>query len=256
VARGIRFAALVSLSTLLMFYLARRGVLDPLLTLTTTVALLLGYRALHADRRPALWWWVGTYAAMAFGTLTKGPVGFLVPGLVLACYGLLNRGRVRAGGAAHLVGVGVFAAIVLAWLLPAAIAGGEAYRRTILLRQQLGRAIHSYSHRNPFYYYALLAPGYLFPWSLLLPFALVAAVRQWRRAGDDLALFAALWLAVPIVFFSFISCKRINYILPAVPAVGLLCGWHLTRACARALSRRRGGAGILVGARGGGSSRG
>jgi len=226
--QGAFLAALISLSTLLMFYLVRRGVLDPLLALTCTVSLLLGYRALHEQTGRRAHYWIGAYAAMALGTLTKGPVGFLVPGLVLLAYGLLDRKAIRPGGRAHLAGAAVFAAVVLAWLVPALIAGGKDYAQTILVKQQLGRVVRSYSHRNPFYYYVLLAPGFYFPWSLVLPIAFAAALRYWRRTGQGFPLFAALWLIVPIIFFSLISGKRINYVLPTVPALGLVCGWYLT----------------------------
>jgi len=220
-------AALATLSTVLMFYFVRRGVLDPLLTFLCTASLACGYQALQKEARHRAIYWIGSYGAMALGTLTKGPVGFIVPGLVLLAFAIINHKNLRAGGACHAAGLAVFAAIVLAWLLPAIAAGGSEYARTILVKQQVGRAVESYSHRNPFYYYIVGAPAYLFPWSLLVPLALVAAAQRWRRAREGLPLFATLWLVVPTVFFSFISGKRVNYVLPTVPGLGLLCGWYV-----------------------------
>jgi len=222
------FAAAIALTCLLLVKFTTIGVLDPLLMLFTTVALLAGYSALHCGSgRSALPLWVGCYIATGLGTLTKGPVGFLVPGLVLLTYGIFNRKAVRAGGAVHAFGFAAFAAVVLAWLTPAILAGGPQYTDTILLKQNVGRAVGSWSHQNPFYYYLLRWPIYFFPWSFVLPLAGVAVVRQWREV-DKLVQFSLLWLIVPFAFFSFISGKRMNYVVPTVPAVGILIAWCLT----------------------------
>lgn len=221
-------AAAIALTCLLLVKFTTIGVLDPLLTFFTTTALIAGYAAFHrASGRSALPLWVGCYVAMGLGTLTKGPVGFLVPGLVLLSYGIFNRKNTKAGGAAHALGFIAFAAVVLAWLIPAILAGGPDYTRTILLKQNVGRAISSYSHQNPFYYYLVRWPMYFFPWSFLLPLAVFAAVRRWRES-DRLVRFAFLWLIVPFAFFMLISGKRMNYVLPTAPAVGILVAWYFT----------------------------
>jgi 4-amino-4-deoxy-L-arabinose transferase-like glycosyltransferase len=221
-------AGAVALTCLALLKFATIGVLDPLLTLFVTVAVFAGWRAFHCEgRRAALVLWAVCYFVMGLGTLTKGPVGILVPGLILLAYGIAERKSVKAGGAAHAVGFAVFAAVVLAWLIPAIVAGGPDYTRAILVRQNLGRAVHSYSHRNPFYYYLVRWPGYFFPWSLILPLAVYSAVRRWREA-DAIVRLSLFWLVVPFAFFSCISGKRLNYIVPTMPAAGVLCAWYLT----------------------------
>ena len=220
--RGALLASGAALSTLLLFDFAKIGVLDPVLMLFTTAALVLGYCALRKEARHPSLCWLGCYAFMGFGTLTKGPVGILVPGLILLAYGLINRRNVRSGGIAHLVGALAFGAVVLAWLAPAMVTGGEQYARTILIKQNLGRAVQAHDHRNPIHYYLLRAPIYFFPWSLVLPLAVAAAVQKFKRDEEDLPLFAALWFIVPIVFFSLMSGKRMNYLVPIAPAVGIL----------------------------------
>ena len=222
-----RTACFATLSTMLMVDFAKLGVLDPLLTFLVAAAVLMGWRAFHAEGRGALRWWCGCYAALGLGTLTKGPVGILVPGLVLLAYGLISRKKARAGGWAHLAGAAVYVVVVGGWLVPACIAGGQEYTDTVLFKQNLGRAVQSYNHRNPMYYYLVRFPLYLFPWSLIAPVAAIAAVRRWRSTGDGVPLLAALWLLVPIVLFSLISGKRMNYIVPVVPGLGVLTGWYL-----------------------------
>ncbi len=227
-ATGAMLAVAVALSTLLLFKYVRWGVVDPLLMFTVTGAMFSGYWALHAQSSRRGLFWLACYAAMALGVLNKGPVGVLVPGLTLLVYGTLNRKRVRGGGWFHLAGVALFLVMVLAWVIPACIAGGEQYTDTILLKQHLGRAVRSYSHRKPFYYFIWMGPLMLMPWALVLPLAVIAVVRRRGNEREDLPVLAASWLIVPLIFFSCISGKRANYILPIAPAAGILVGWYFT----------------------------
>ncbi len=134
---GALLAAAVALSTFLLSYLARRGVIDPLLVFFTTAAALAGYQAMQPDTRRRRLYWLGCYAAMGLGTLEKGPVAFLVPGLVLLVYGMLERRRVKGGGWVHLAGVALFLAIALPWVVPACRVGGKDYTDMILVVKQL-----------------------------------------------------------------------------------------------------------------------
>jgi hypothetical protein len=224
--RGALMTTCVVLSMVFFIHYAKRGVIDPLLTFLITGAVVAGYFALQptAARRQLLW--LACYACMGLAVLTKGPVGFAVPALILLLYAILNRKQVRAGGPLHIAGVLVFAAIILAWLVPALIHGGAEYSRIILLKQSAGRLVDSYSHPGPFYFYIEQAPGVLLPWTPVLVLAVLAGIRAWRQDREALPLLAMIWLLLPIVFFSAISCKRNNYIVPIIPPVGLLCGWY------------------------------
>jgi 4-amino-4-deoxy-L-arabinose transferase-like glycosyltransferase len=227
------FAAAIALTCVLLAKFTTLGVIDPLLMFFMTAALLAGYDALHCTSgQSALPLWLACYVAMGLGTLTKGPVGIVVPGLILAVYGIANRRDIRLGGAEHAVGFAVLAVMVLAWLIPATRAGGLDYTRTILLKQNIGRMVNSFSHRQPFYYYLVQWPVYFFPWSFILPLAVFAAVRRWRES-NYLARFAFLWLIVPFTFFTLASGKRMNYILPITPAVGILVAWYFTSSTMR-----------------------
>ena len=226
--RQALLAAVVSLTTMLLSYLSRRGVIDPLLMFCTTAAALAGYQAMRptAERRGL--WWVACYAALGLGTLEKGPVGLLVPALILLVYGLMGRRQVRAGGWWHLAGTSVFLVVVLPWLVAACVSGGKAYTDVILFKQQLGRAFDSYSHNQPFYYYLWNGPVALWPWILVLPLGVIAAWRRRRDGAEPLALFAMVWLIVPFLLFSAFSAKRMNYLLPIVPGAGILVAWYFS----------------------------
>jgi len=215
-----------AVSSVMFLGFGKIGVLDPLLMFFVATSLVLGYAAFDKEARHSMLCWLGCYTCWGLGVLTKGPVGMLVPALILLVYAILERRNIRIGGKAHAAGIVLCTGIVFAWLVPAIIEGGSEYARIILVKQSLGRMVRSYSHRNPIYYYVIYAPLWFLPWSFVLPLAVAAAIRQWRRSGDSLPLFATVWLCVPLLFFSFISGKRINYIVPALPAAAILTGWY------------------------------
>ena len=227
-ARGALLAVAAALTTVLLVKFARRGVLDPLLMFTATAAIVAGFHALQPATRRRRLCWVACYASLALGVLNKGPVGLLVPALPLLAYGIAARREVRGGGWLHAVGALVLLAMVAAWVVPACVAGGREYAQTILVRQHVGRAVQSYSHRQPPWFFLLVGPPLLLPWTLLLPQAVAGAFRKWRDERTHVALLAAAWLLLPLVFFSIISGKRDCYIVPIAPAAGLLIAHYFT----------------------------
>ncbi len=157
------------------------------------------------------------------------------------------RTRKACAGCAWARGLLVWAAVVAAWLLPAALAGGPEYLEQIVFRQNVTRYADPWHHFQPWYYYLTVLPGDFFPWSFLLPAALVVGRREgWlRRRERHPFLFALCWVVVTVLFFSLSSAKRTVYILTMYPALALLVGAALDRAAAAWPRDRRWIAGSL-----------
>jgi len=204
------------------------GVLDALLMFFVTGAMISGFLALEEKSDKPTLLWLFAYLCMGLAILTKGPVGFIVPALTLLVYRLINRKKVQGDGRTHIIGICLLFGIVSAWLVPAIINGGKDYAHTIVIQQNFGRAVNSWSHQQPFYYYLEELPWRLFPWSLILPLAMWAAWQKWRQEGDNLSCFALVWFVTAIIFLSFMSGKRARYVLPVLPSVGILCGSYIT----------------------------
>jgi 4-amino-4-deoxy-L-arabinose transferase-like glycosyltransferase len=83
-------------------------------------------------------------------------------------------------------------------------------------------------HEESLWFYLPVLPLGMLPWSLLVP----DLVRAWlRRSGRlpvemSLLLASCLWC---LLFFSLADCKRIGYILPAMPTLALALGYVLDR---------------------------
>jgi 4-amino-4-deoxy-L-arabinose transferase-like glycosyltransferase len=224
------FAAIVLGTSVLFMDLGRHGNIDATLTLLTTGALALFFLAHHESKRRL---WLPAYGLMALGALMKGPVAFLLPMHVFIFY-LLVIGKGKSIRRMRLIpGLGILAVMLAAWLVPAALDGGPDYTRTILLRQNVGRVVASFSHAKPFYYYLKSFPPNFLPWIVFLPQAVYLCVR--RRTPQK--LLPVVWFATIFVFFSIMSGKRGLYLLPLFPAAALLVGVFFDACLSRAMPR-------------------
>ena len=163
--------------------------------------------------------WIGLGAALAFGALAKGPV-ILVHLLPLALTSPLWAGVApRRALAGRGIALGVGGALVGLWLAPAALLGGEDYRRAVLWTQSAGRMTESFAHARPWWFFLALVPLLVWPfgWSAGLWRRLAA---RGLRADPGLRL-AAIWTGSALLLFSLMSGKQAHYLLPALPAVAL-----------------------------------
>ena len=222
--QGGLFAALATLTAGIFLATSKMGVIDPLLAFFTTGSIYAGLRAMGGEGLRFRQWWLISYAAAGLAILTKGPVGLAVPLIVLITCGYAWGKKVRKGGWIHLGGVILLLGIVAAWLVPALVRGGEGYADNILFKQNLGRVIRSYSHRNPVYYYLLNSAWMFLPWTLFFVAAVWSAVKAWRRPEESAARLELVWCGAVFIFFTLISGKRAGYFMPLMPAFGLLMG--------------------------------
>ena len=210
-------AAMALATTPLFFACARIGITDMLLTLWITAALILWHEAIgrpdRVTRRP-----IAFAASLACGlaVLTKGPVGMLLPAVVIG----LTAAMARHPGMITLRGAGTAAAGILMVVGPwaSALAGriGLPEAIAILEKESIDRVVSGIDHARPFYYtFASFAVTFL-PWSAMAPVALLRGTRQ----GD--ARFLAIWFAAVMLFFSIPAEKNDAYILPAAPPLALL----------------------------------
>ncbi|MEW6297180.1 MAG: glycosyltransferase family 39 protein [Thermodesulfobacteriota bacterium] len=179
----------------------------------------------QADKRRTVYLF---YCSVGFATLAKGPLGFILPGLVILVF-------LAAEGALYflrrmrlLEGALIVSGIAVSWYLLAFWQGGEEFFRRQILDENVFRFFES-EHGGPsrdhswFYYLPTLCLGML-PWSLFFP-ALAHFLYLFRAELRDRKLFfPAVWCVTGLVFFSLASGKRSNYLLPLYPAVALLLG--------------------------------
>jgi 4-amino-4-deoxy-L-arabinose transferase-like glycosyltransferase len=216
------------------FWIGRTGALDALLTLCILAALVTFYFACIRER--PLYFVLG-YLFLIPAALTKGPVGVAIPIIVMLTFLLVeivlredgSKKRLVWFWAATLIGLLLVAGLVLPWLYAAYQRSGGVYGSlSELSRQTGGRVFKSYSHRGPVYYYLVEILWQFLPWTVFLPLTLFSIWRKGDLRNNRPIRFLVVWFASIFLFFTLISGKRSQYIMPLFPAAGLLLGWALT----------------------------
>ena len=197
--------------------------MDTLLTCFETVSVFSFWQWHIEQTRSYL---VPFYIGMALAVLTKGPVG-LLPLLVALVYLAISRQGARVRQMHLALGLLGIAAITAAWLVPAAVIGGESYWRDILGRQIFGRVVKSWSHQRRFYYYMVPFTWGFLPWFALLPAAIIRYARERTERTALPTKFVVTWFLTIFIFFTAISGKRVPYILPLYPACALFLAKYL-----------------------------
>ncbi len=256
---GAWTATLVTAATPFTLAYARTVIFDSAMTMWTTLALMAFWMAVegepgtgNGDRaaRPPpttagrgkretgnVWWTALGWAAMGLGVLTKGPIALALPLMVVVPYAIWRR---RGRALLDWVAVLLFVAIVLPWVfavsqnipdfLEYALVTETARRLTTT---ELGRT-------GPLWYFLVILPAAALPWSVVAIAALVERRRarnapsDWQPGGsrDPRIVFLLSWILVPLLFFTISQSKRPQYVLPLMPAVGLLVAvlWQGARA--------------------------
>jgi len=216
-------SALILATSAEYIILSRVVVHDISLVFFDTLALALffiGYQS-NRQRKPAF---LFGYAALGVAVLAKGPVGVVLPLMIIGLFLIYKR---RLGFLKEMQigwGVFIFLAVAAPWYILVSLRNPE-YTEYFFLQQNIGSFLSQQSrHPRPFYYYIPILLGGLFPWSLFLPLAVWRAFRNRRVARGDGLIFALIWFAVVLVFFSAASSKLGTYILPLFPAASVLVG--------------------------------
>lgn len=85
-----------------------------------------------------------------------------------------------------------------------------------------------YANDVAWYWYADVMAKRLFPWTVLVPAAVLMSVRRWRRSGDDVDRLLLIWMATVFVVFSAVQTKFDWYVLPLYPAVVIVLARGVT----------------------------
>lgn len=222
--RDSRFAVIFTLVTATSFEVFRAAMacrVDMLLMACSVGAIyvLHDLRERRGHRRALRY--AAAWLMLACASLTKGPVGSLLPCFAFGIYCLLRRDRFWPT-------LGRMLALALSSLLPYALWAWAAYGRggedflALALEENTGRltGTMSYSsHVKPVWYNAVTLLSGLLPWTLMALLA-TASTRRLRRAPlKPAGLLAAVVAATVVGFYCIPESKRSVYLLPAYPFI-------------------------------------
>jgi 4-amino-4-deoxy-L-arabinose transferase-like glycosyltransferase len=205
------------------------------------------------------------YLLVGLAVMTKGPVGAILPALILIAYYLLN-GKVRDAIKFFNLPLAfvIVAAVSLPWFIVEIYLTKGAYFREFIVRENFERFTSVVdAHKGGWWYHLLAVTVGMFPWSVFLPQSIFLFFqRAWKRwsaihsvsekprltldfsekihsvrkffaclsgrdSNDEIRLFAMCWALITIVFYSVSVSKLLPYTLPAFPALATLVAIEL-----------------------------
>lgn len=193
---------------------------DMTLCFVVTLSLVLFFSIYRGYLKNPFWQYF-FYAVVGIGTLAKGPLGLLLPGLVAGSFALVERRWDMIRKFSFHPGVVLTLVLATGWYVVAVARGGEGFFDRQILQENLSRFVGGSGHSHPVYYYLPYLFSQSVPWSLFLPFLLWDIFKTGLRMESG-RLFLALWFLVMFAFFSISSGKRPVYLLPIYPAASLL----------------------------------
>jgi 4-amino-4-deoxy-L-arabinose transferase-like glycosyltransferase len=210
--------------------MGRLLIMDGLLTLWVTLALLATFEAVRGERFRVGWWYLAAMAA-GLGVLTKGPIPLLLLAPPVWLHRRLTGHQVPIGWK-HLVGfLAVVATVNVPWY------AGIFLREPVFLRyffweHNVLRFVQPFDHLQPVWYYLPILLGGLLPGTVLL-YAYVRHLTSGdvertstRTPEHGFWLLAGGWC---LFFFSMSGCKLPTYVLPAFPCLCLALGDFVAR---------------------------
>jgi len=198
-----------------------------------SLAMLCWYAWWETDRKLLL---AGFYFFSALGVLAKGPVAVALAALVILLFSVAVRDWRVVWRTLWIPGVLIFLLVALPWYIAIQRARPEFFRVFILEHNVARFGTNLYHHPQPFWFYIPVSLLALLPWTVFALVAFYEVARAWwqeRRSAlekeDALNVFLALWLLMPILFFSCSQSKLPGYILPAMVAGPLLVVEYVRR---------------------------
>jgi 4-amino-4-deoxy-L-arabinose transferase-like glycosyltransferase len=225
--------ALMTASCVAVIGFARAAATDMPLTANLTIALLAWYAWYESQERR---WLVAVFAFLGLATLAKGPVALAFFALIVVAFAAVRRDWRLIARTLRLPGIAAYCAVTLPWFVAVQLRNPEFFRIFILEHNLARFGTNLYRHQQPFWYFLPVALIGLLPWTIFTIAAAAETIRGWKAEGrkmfdgeDGLDVFLLLWLALPIVFFSFSQSKLPGYIVPALPAAPILVASFVRR---------------------------
>ena len=182
----------------------------------TLAAFFIGYRE---QRRK---YFYIAYACAGLAVLTKGPIGLLLPGLIILVFLALERDLSALRRICIPTGLLVFAVVCAPWYVYMYLTHGADFVNTFLgIHNVLRATVSEHAQWNVWYFYLGIYFIGMFPWSFALPLALYRAWRI-RPIIDVRTAFLLVWAIIVPLFFQCMATKYPTYSFPAFLPTAIL----------------------------------
>lgn len=189
--------------------------MDILMTLFIVLSLYTFYKLYNGTASKDDEWLFPIY--LFLGVFSKGPIGLLIPIIAIIVFLIINKKITSIGRYLGWRTCGVLLVLCGIWFGTVYHEGGIAYLKNLLFHQTFDRAINSFHHKEPFYYYILRFWLLAAPWSLFGVATIIRGFRQKLINGDPIRQFFIVIIFSTFLLLSLISSKVDIYLLPIYP---------------------------------------
>ena len=166
------------------------------------------------------------YAASALAMLSKGLIGIVIPGMVIGMWIALTKQWRILREAQLFVGLILFLLIAAPWHILMAQHHSD-FLSFYFIHEHFTRYLTDEHKRTaPWWFFIAITPVGLLPWTCVTPH-LLRGLPKWREMPQQVRhdnLLLALWILLPLIFFSTSHSKLISYIFPIFPPLAILIG--------------------------------
>ena len=161
---------------------------------------------------------------LGLAVLAKGPAAIILSGGAIFFWALFTKRWREAFRLFHPAAIAAFCLTALPWYILCARRNPDFFRIFIIEHNFKRFLTPEFQHIQPFWFYIPVILLALLPWTVSAAPLVVTAKLQSRPDSwlNSSRLFFACWAAFPIVFFTLSKSKLPGYILPSIPALGLL----------------------------------
>jgi 4-amino-4-deoxy-L-arabinose transferase-like glycosyltransferase len=162
---------------------------------------------------------------LGLGFLMKGPVGLLIPLVVIVPVLLIERRSIALTPIDIVLGFVVMVAIAVPWYAVMWARHGNDYLQSFFVGDNFERfATDRFNDPRPWWFYLPVLAGGLLPWTplALTWFGPITQFLRLRRDVGTIDLRLMLWALLPLAFYTLSVGKQPRYILPVLPPLALL----------------------------------
>lgn len=187
-----------------------------------------------SQKRKSSFWLYFAFVAMALGTLCKGPVAILIPGIVVVPF-LWWQKDLKAffqdTQVDLIIGGILLSLIVLPWYSMVHLATDGGFTKSFFFHHNFTRFTDTVSNHfgSWWFYFVVIFAGFA-PWSIFLLQSLWSAAfadepyKSNDRTPQQLMPFCLWWFFAVLLFFTLAGTKVISYILPVYTPLAVIMG--------------------------------
>lgn len=162
----------------------------------------------------------------ALAILTKGPLGFIIPFLVVLLFLGIRKDYKFLFSRYTIWGFLLFIAVTFPWYKFMIDKFGNAFIREFFYNDHIRRLLEAeHKSADKWFFYPLTMVFCMFPWSIFVFTSFLYLAKRLReKETPPIYLYLFCWITVVFLLFQIAHSKLTSYIFPLFPALAIMAG--------------------------------